>query len=257
MPVDALRSDAALPSAATWRRVAHAVRASRLLSRPVSASAAGMLRAKVSAPHVAQLLRSALQRHTRLLSVAEPSSAPHTALRPAENAAALLASPRRVSAGGGRSSAGALAALSTPTRRISHTHPHAQHTTECSVPTAHCSTLDTHSSLLTYPHYSLLTAHYPRCSPLRPRRQLAHQLFDAEGQAARGLYRPLPCTARPLLLRSRRAKGRRVAKGIGGPTDASRPLPDDPALLDDLPRCGAAGSHSCLTRNSACGQYLP
>ena len=106
LPSDAtLPSGAALPSAATWRRVANAVRASRLLSRPVSASAAGMLRAKVSAPHVAQLLRSALQRHTRLLSVAEPSSAPHTALRPAENATAMLASPKRA-AGGGWSSAG-------------------------------------------------------------------------------------------------------------------------------------------------------
>jgi hypothetical protein len=98
-----LPSDATLPSAATWRRVAHAVRASRLLSRPVSTS--GMLRAKLNAPHAARLLRSALQRHTRLLSVAEPSSAPQAALRPVENAAAMLTSPRRA-AGGGRSSAG-------------------------------------------------------------------------------------------------------------------------------------------------------
>ena len=36
-------SDAALPSAASWRRLAHAVRASRLLSRPVPTSAAGMM----------------------------------------------------------------------------------------------------------------------------------------------------------------------------------------------------------------------
>ena len=103
LPSDAtLPPDAALPSAATWRRVAHAVRASRLLSRPVSTSAAGMLRAKVNA---ARLLRSALQRHTRLLSVAEPSSAPQAALRAAENATAMLASQTRA-AGGGWSSAG-------------------------------------------------------------------------------------------------------------------------------------------------------
>ena len=236
MPSDALPSDAALPSAASWRRVAHAVRASRLLSRPVSASAAGMLRAKVSAPHVAQLLRSALQRHTRLLSVAEPSSAPHTALRPAENAAALLASPRRVSAGGGRSSAaGALAALSTPTRRISHTHPHAQHTTKCSLPTAHCSTLDTHSSLLTYPHYSLLTAHYPllttqaeapACPPALRRRGTscprARRLLTLHRAAT---PTPLPPRKGEASCQRDRGSGRCLAAHTRPPCRARRPAP--------------------------------
>ena len=103
--------DATPPSAATWR---HAVRAARLLSRPVSTAAAHM-RPKVNntSRAAAQLLRSALGRH-RHLSVAEPSREPQTAQ--VLNVSAGSASPRR-GAAVGWSAGGRGASLPSSTQR--------------------------------------------------------------------------------------------------------------------------------------------